>query len=152
MSKYNSNLIDRNYIYREVPGTADYVRWESVYRRVIICLCGSTRFKAAWYEQTKRLTYEGYIVLGVGDLNPNAQEVNDSIDPEIRAKLDILHFDKIYLADAIFVLNVDGYVDESTRREVLYAARLGKTIHWLEPNNIPSDLIPLLSEEVEDTR
>jgi hypothetical protein len=46
--------------------------------------------------------------------------------------LDELHLRKIDLADEIFVLNVDGYVGESTRREIEYAKQQGKQIRWLE--------------------
>lgn len=98
----------------------------------IVCLCGSTRFKAAWWEETKRLTHEGYIVLGVGDLNPNKVDTNDPIDPALKAKLDELHLRKIDLADEVLILNVGGYIGESTRRELEYARKGNKPVRFLE--------------------
>lgn len=98
----------------------------------MVCLCGSTRFKAVWYEQTKRLTYEGIIVLGVGDLNPNRPDTNELIDAELKAKLDELHLRKIDAADEVLVLNVGGYIGDSTRREIEYATKLGKPVRYLE--------------------
>ncbi len=71
-----------------------------------ICLCGSTRFKQVWYDETKRLTHEGFIVLGVGDLNPNKPDVNDPIDPELKARLDQLHLRKIDCSNEVMILNV----------------------------------------------
>lgn len=101
----------------------------------IVCLCGSTRFKDAWYEQTKRLTHEGNIVLGVGDLDTSeaGRTTNVPLDPDLKAKLDELHLRKIDLSDEVLVLNVGGYVGESTRREIEYARQTGKRLRFLEP-------------------
>jgi len=101
----------------------------------ITVLCGSTRFKDAWYEQGKRLTHEGHIVLSVGDLDTSsaARDVNVAIDPELKARLDELHKRQIDLADEVLVLNVGGYIGESTRSEIAYAAAHGKPVTYLEP-------------------
>jgi hypothetical protein len=138
MAKFNSDWIEQNTVYRNtsVPGQVipSYRRED---RRVIVCLCGSTRFKEA-YEQAARIeTFDGKIVLSVGLFGH--QEGLDMAG-QVKARLDELHLDKIDLADEVLVLNVGGYVGESTRREVLHAARKAKTIRWLEPNAIPSDL------------
>ncbi len=61
----------------------------------------------------------------------------------VKEMLDDLHLDKISLCDELLVLNLGGYVGPSTRREVLFAIRSGKTIRWLEPANIPQDLQPV---------
>lgn len=140
MGKFRSCWIERNVVYRRMPDADGVPRYRQAERRVIVCLCGSTRFKEAWYEENKRLTYEGHIVLGVGDLNPNAPDTNVPVDPELKSELDALHLDKIDLADEVLVLNVGGYVGESTRREVLHAWARGKVIRWLEPDLVPPDL------------
>jgi hypothetical protein len=100
----------------------------------VVCLCGSTRFKDAWYAETKRLTHEGFIVLGVGDLDTSeaARHVNVPLAPELKARLDELHKRKIDLADEVLVLNVGGYVGSSTRGEIEYARSLGKFVRYLE--------------------
>ena len=50
--------------------------------------------------------------------------------------LDKMHKVKIDISDAIFVVNVDGYVGNSTKSEIEYAKRTGKEIMWLEvPKN-----------------
>ena len=41
---------------------------------------------------------------------------------------------KIDLSDAIFVVNVDGYIGESTKGEIEYAKQRGKEIMYLENN------------------
>ena len=47
--------------------------------------------------------------------------------------LDDMHKRKIDMADEIFVINVGGYIGESTRREIAYAERTGKAVRYLEP-------------------
>jgi hypothetical protein len=104
-------------------------------RPTIVVLCGSTRFKDAWYEEGKRLTHAGQIVLSVGDLDTSAsaRDVNVPIDPELKERLDDLHKRKIDLADEVLILNVGGYIGSSTHSEIEYAERLGKPITYLEP-------------------
>jgi hypothetical protein len=144
MSKFKSNWIERNVYYRTKPGTnlADN-HFEQCERPLIVCLCGSTRFKDAWHAEMKRLTQECMaIVLAVGDLDPRpeARNVNVPVDPELKVRLDELHKRKIDLADSVLILNVGGYVGDSTRSEVLYAERYGKPVVWLEPFKVPPDL------------
>ena len=43
-----------------------------------------------------------------------------------------MHKAKIDLADAIFVINVDGYIGESTKNEIEYAKKHNKEIFYLE--------------------
>ena len=97
----------------------------------VITLCGSTRFKDAFIETQKRLTLEGNIVISVGLFGHSGDD--DVWKPGVKEMLDDMHLRKIDLADEIFVINVGGYIGESTRREIAYAERTGKTIKYLEP-------------------
>ena len=107
----------------------------------IVCLCGSTRFMDAFHEAGWRLTLGGYIVLTVGVCKHAEDHGGEALGPEVAAQLDELHLRKIDLAEWVFVLNVDGYVGDSTRREILYAQEHGKQVTYLEPSLIPSDLV-----------
>ena len=49
------------------------------------------------------------------------------------AYFDTLHLRKIDLADEVLVLNVGGYIGESTRREIAYAIAQKKPVRYLEP-------------------
>ena len=40
--------------------------------------------------------------------------------------------EKIDLADRVFILNVGGYIGDSTRSEIAYAKKLKKPIDYLE--------------------
>lgn len=96
----------------------------------VITLCGSTRFKDEFLEAQKRLTLEGNIVISVGLFGHSG---DDEVWTEgVKDVLDRQHLAKIDLADEIFVVNVGGYIGESTRREIAYAEFKGKTITYLE--------------------
>ena len=51
---------------------------------------------------------------------------------DTKEMLDDMHVRKIDMADEIFVINVGGYIGDSTRSEIEYATRLEKTIRYLE--------------------
>ena len=96
----------------------------------IVTLCGSTRFKEQFIETQKRLTLEGCIVISVGLFGHSGDgEVWKSGTKEM---LDDMHLRKIDLADEIFVINVGGYIGESTRREISYAEKTGKKVNYFE--------------------
>ena len=97
----------------------------------IVTLCGSTRFKEQFLEAQKHLTLEGCIVISVGLFGHSGDD--DVWKPGVKEMLDDMHLRKIDLADEIFVINVGGYIGESTRREIAYAEKTGKTVRYLEP-------------------
>jgi hypothetical protein len=41
------------------------------------------------------------------------------------------------LADEVLILNVNGYIGESIARELRRAIELGKSVRFLEPDNVP---------------
>ena len=96
----------------------------------IVTLCGSTRFKEQFFEVQKRLTLEGNIVISVGMFGHSGDE--EVWKPGVKEMLDDMHLRKIDLADEIFVINVGGYIGESTRREIAYAENTGKKVKYLE--------------------
>lgn len=105
----------------------------------IVCLCGSTKFWKVFAEEGLRLTLEGHIVLD-GAPGPAASEIAHSTLAEgrrLHAQMEVLHFRKIDLADEILVLNVGGYIGESTEREIIYAESTGKVVRYLDPANAP---------------
>jgi len=104
-------------------------------RPEIVCLCGSTRFKAAFEESNYLETMADRIVLSVGffmHASGNRHGQGIGATPEQRIKLDELHKRKIDMCDEILVLNVGGYIGESTRSEIEYAIAHGKGVRYLE--------------------
>ena len=103
----------------------------------VITLCGSTRFKDAFMETQKRLTLEGNIVISVGLFghfgdNEVWENMNEGTLTKTKEMLDDMHKRKIDMADEIFVINVGGYIGESTRSEIEYAKKKKKTVEYLE--------------------
>lgn len=98
----------------------------------VTVLCGSTRFGDAFRAANLDLTLQGHIVLSIG-CDTKSDDVLGINDPSLKAQLDELHLRKIDMADEVLVLNVGGYIGESTRREIAYATALGRTIRYLEP-------------------
>ena len=98
-------------------------------RPKIVCLCGSTRFKEQFIETTEALTMQGRIVLSVGRFG----HVDGYPTTSEKIMLDELHKRKIDMADEVWILNVGGYIGESTRSELDYALEHGKAVFYLEP-------------------
>ena len=102
----------------------------------VICLCGSTRFSEAFRKTNLTETLKGRIVLSIGCDLRSDDEVLAGVTPwereELKQKLDELHKRKIDLCDEILVLNVGGYVGDSTRGEIEYAESIGRDVRYLE--------------------
>ena len=95
----------------------------------VITLCGSTKFKDQFIAEQKRLTLQGYIVISVGLFGHSGDDEVWSEDTKIM--LDDMHKRKIDIADEIFVINVGGYIGESTKSEIEYANMTGKIVKYL---------------------
>lgn len=102
----------------------------------IVCLCGSTRFTAEMLVKQWELTKQGKVVLSWCALPDSYFEGEDKAhigDQEnVKETVDEGHLRKIDLADSVFVLNVDGYIGDSTRKEIEYAKTKNKPIRYLE--------------------
>ena len=94
----------------------------------IICLCGSSKFKPLFRQKEKELTLKGYIVL-----LPAIFSHYDNITLSNKQKddLDLLHKEKIKLADSILIIGGLEYIGFSTRKEIDYAKSLNKKISYL---------------------
>ncbi|HCC04424.1 MAG TPA: hypothetical protein DEP51_06210 [Clostridiales bacterium] len=97
-------------------------------KRKVVTLCGSVRFWDKIQEVYEKLELENkYAVIGI---TPHVMNRDFTEDEE--AILDELHKIKIDLSDAIYVINVNGYIGKSTREEIEYAKKKGKEIMYLE--------------------
>ncbi len=99
-------------------------------RPVVVCLCGSTRFMEAYQEANLKETLAGRIVLSIG-CNTKDDSMLE-LSQGVKNRLDELHKRKIDMADEIFVLNVGGYIGQSTKDEIAYAREQGKRVRYLE--------------------
>lgn len=92
-----------------------------------LTLCGSIRFMDKILEVHEQLELEGYVVIGI------VQHVMERpYTTEEEELLDVIHKKKIDMADGIYVVNVGGYIGNSTRNEIEYAEKTGKDVMYLE--------------------
>jgi hypothetical protein len=90
-------------------------------RPLVYCLCGSTsKATKGFRDMLLRLTLEGHIVLSIG-ANVSADDLCLTEDEMVQ--LHVLHLYKIDMSDVVLILNVDGHIGESTRREYEYAVQ-----------------------------
>jgi hypothetical protein len=94
----------------------------------VITLCGSTRFKEDFERVNRELTLAGNIVISVGCFG----HAGDVFTEEEKIMLDDIHKRKIDMADAIYVINKNGYIGESTKSEIKYAREHGKQVILME--------------------
>lgn len=110
-------------------------RWNGPPPKIVV-LCGSTRFYEAFQRANYELTMQGKIVLSVGFFMHSVEQAHSEdlgCTPEEKVALDELHKRKLDLADEALVLNVGGYIGESTTSEILYAAKYRTPVRFLEP-------------------
>ena len=106
-------------------------------QEILLHKAAKNAFEDEFFEVQKRLTLEGNIVISVGLFGHSGdEEVWDGMDEGTLSKtkemLDDMHKRKIDMADEIFVINVGGYIGESTRSEIDYAIEHGKKVRYLE--------------------
>lgn len=105
----------------------------------IVCLCGSTRFTEQMLIKQWELTKQGHIVLSWCALPESYFSGSDKFhigDQEgVKKIVDEVHKRKIDLADEIFVINIGGYIGNSTRSEIEYAHSKGKFIRYMEEDS-----------------
>ena len=94
----------------------------------VITICGSLKNIDEIKAQTEKLSLTRNCVLSI---------IYATHDMSFYTEEDIklfkeLHFQRIAMSDAIFVVNVDGYIGKSTQNEIEYAKSLGKEILYLE--------------------
>ena len=98
----------------------------------VITLCGSTKFKDEFLKVQKELTLAGNIVISVGLFGHSGDK--EVWTEGTKEMLDEMHKRKIDMADEIFVINVGGYIGNSTRSEIEYAEAHNKKVNYLVYN------------------
>ena len=98
----------------------------------VVTLCGSTRFKDEFVKAQRELTLKGHIVISVGLFGHADGEYETVLTDRVKEMLDDMHLRKIDMADDIFVINKNGYIGSSTKKEIEYAKAANKTIIYLE--------------------
>ncbi len=96
----------------------------------VITICGSFKYKQEMMEIGEKLQLQGNCVI-----LPNFPTKDSYADEEIKL-FGQMHKEKIKLSDAIFVVDVDGYIGDATKSEIELAKSLNKEIiYYSETDN-----------------
>jgi len=125
----------------------------------IVVICGSSRFVdimavCAWLLERD----EGAIALGLHSLPYwyDRESIPDHLAEHegVAEAMDELHLRKIDLAaehgGEIFVVNHDGYIGDSTRREIEYAQSKGVKIRWYTHDPVGEKVEAIIEEYVRE--
>ena len=94
----------------------------------VITICGSMRYSKEMMKISEELELKkGYAVIQC-IYNVDGKKY-EGVDCTI---LDRLHKKKIDISDAIYVVNIGGYIGSSTKSEIEYAKKNGKEIIYHE--------------------
>ena len=109
-------------------------------RAKVVCFSGSSKFidmmsVLMWEEEKKgnitlgcHLLPEWYKEFAPGGVLARHHQAEQE---GVAAVLDEVHLRKIDLCDELFVVDVQGYFGDSTRREIEYARSQGKNVRFL---------------------
>ena len=87
-------------------------------------ICGSMRYEKEMQEIAYYLeTQKGYNILQCVYCEDNIVPTEDEL-----LKLADAHYRKIDLSDGIYVVNMDGYIGTSAKKEIEYAEMHGKEV------------------------
>ena len=98
-----------------------------------ITICGSIKNYKTMMQVAEELELSGNCVL-----TPIYNESNKDKISYTKEEIDMLskaHKEKIKISDAIYVIDVDNYIGESTRSEIDYATSLNKEIIYYSNNS-----------------
>ena len=93
----------------------------------IVTICGSMKFQKEMIDVASKLEKEyGWCVIQC------VYNLGENLSDKEMENIKKAHFQKIDISDAIFVLNIGGYIGESTKNEIEYAKKLNKEIIYFE--------------------
>ena len=95
---------------------------------VVVTLYGSMLYQNEMIKIARNLEVTfGYCVLQCVYDFAGKNDTQKERDKIIRA-----HYKKIDLCDFIYVVNIDGFISESTQKEIEYAIKKGKEVYYHE--------------------
>ncbi len=95
----------------------------------VVTICGSMKFYKEMDKISQKLELEENccVIPCINFSNP--------LSPSQQKLLGELHYKKIDISDAIYVVNINGYIGESCRKEIEYAKAQNKEIiYHVQPN------------------
>ena len=89
-----------------------------------VTICGSMRFS----EEMREIAWDLETRHGMNVLQCVYDPPGAELSREMLKRLEAAHYRKIDLSDAIYVVDVDGYIGESVKQEIQYAREMGKEV------------------------
>ncbi|MEA4971176.1 MAG: hypothetical protein VB051_11745 [Candidatus Pelethousia sp.] len=89
-----------------------------------ITICGSMKFA----EKMKQIAWRLEVDKGFNVLQCIYNEQNEPITDEAQERLVAAHYRKIDIGDAVYIVDIDGYIGPSVANEILYAKENGKEL------------------------
>lgn len=110
---------------------------------MVITLCGSARFESLWVEWQEKLAAMGHTVFALV-VYPSQKGIREGENHEWytedqKMMLDLIHLSKIEESEAIVVINKDGYIGPSTKREIAWAKIRSKRVYYTEETSDLND-------------
>ncbi|WIV12890.1 hypothetical protein [Proteiniborus sp. MB09-C3] len=91
-----------------------------------ITICGSIEFA----EEMKQIAWRLEIEKGFNVLQCIYNEKNEPITDEAQKRLVAAHYRKIDISDAVYIVDIDGYIGISVADEILYQKRMEKSLFF----------------------
>lgn len=92
----------------------------------VVTICGSMKFQKEMKEIANKLELKNGFCVIQCTYGLSAPNEND------KRQLAFLHEKKIDISDAIYVVNINGYIGESVKQEIAYAKSHGKKVIYHE--------------------
>ena len=89
-----------------------------------ITICGSMKFA----EKMKEIAWRLEVEKGFNVLQCIYNDQNETITGEAQKCLVAAHYRKIDICDAVYIVDIDGYIGTSVADEILYAKENGKEV------------------------
>lgn len=89
-----------------------------------ITICGSMKFA----EQMKQIAWKLESEQGVNVLQCVYNERDEPLTDDALKRLASAHYKKIDLCDAVYIVDIDGYIGASVEQEIAYAKEKGKEL------------------------
>lgn len=94
----------------------------------VVTISGSMKFQDEMIEVALELEKKfGYCVLQC------VYNFGEKLSEKDIEKITEAHWKRIDLCDMLYVVNVGGYIGDSTRKEIEYAKRHGKEVEYFQP-------------------
>jgi hypothetical protein len=100
------------------------MRFVGVNKIKTITICGSMKFA----EKMKEIAWKLEVEKGFNVLQCVYNEQAEAITNEAKRLIVAAHYRKIDLCDAIYIVDINGYIGKSVADEILYAKENGKEL------------------------